>query len=764
MRRLHVLIFLVLFLGALGCEEPNITPEQAGPFVEQWAQQLGPTLEKQTSEAAASASLKERFLAGIEAEAKRLNRKEPAYNRLAEELYIKREYKPGLVTGSKLTPAGEKILEALEGVEADGFILDAYRPGEVHEKLAKLEELSAEFEGLGEFSAGQAERDFVLSQVTLKKGSEFSLDDTSYEAMNQALMESDAGKELSSKLERYAELSAQMAAEQADIEQILSTGLLRYAYNLRYFNKPDIFVHKRQDDYYNDPEIQKRRPDDARGAYRAGQTWRKAIFAAQNIQKKRGAELTHRHLQGVLTAALEAKDAAGMSATLTTLSPGPQYDALRKEFTRYKQIVKAGGWEEVPAQKRLSRGQKKDVVKALKKRLQIEGYFPKNKELSTLFDQDLTDAIKAYQRAHQMTADGKPGRSFWRSINVSAKRRTKQIELNLKRWRDSNIQHHDQDLYVLVNIPDFHAEIWKEQERQMRMRIVVGNNDEEEDEETGEKERPNRTPTVSAYIDRVIYNPYWNVTPRIREDEILVDVRKDLEPIYANKVDTMLGITEVTSPEEPTGTSPSPTGLQGAATGAVIPKPYTKTKEGWKLDIAKFQQLHEAKHGAPADIAAAFPYLSEETGLVDVSTTDPNNIPPWYAKNGYEVMHPGKKWEFVRQLNGDDNSLGRVKVIFPNLHDVYLHDTPHKALFKRDIRAFSHGCMRMHQPLDFAQWLMANDGQYNEAKIKKQLKEKVYSPYFLREKVPVHVEYFTVRPDDEGRANFLIDIYDKDVI
>jgi murein L,D-transpeptidase YcbB/YkuD len=96
------------------------------------------------------------------------------------------------------------------------------------------------------------------------------------------------------------------------------------------------------------------------------------------------------------------------------------------------------------------------------------------------------------------------------------------------------------------------------------------------------------------------------------------------------------------------------------------------------------------------------------------------------------------------------------------MHDVYLHDTPHKALFSRDIRAFSHGCMRMHEPLTFAEYLLEQDGKLDEYNVDRILSEGTYEPIFLDKQVPVHIDYVTVRVDENGRANFLADIYDYD--
>ncbi len=235
-----------------------------------------------------------------------------------------------------------------------------------------------------------------------------------------------------------------------------------------------------------------------------------------------------------------------------------------------------------------------------------------------------------------------------------------------------------------------------------------------------------------------------------------MDVRKDLEPRYKAKMLKLLGASA-----KPKPAIPDPTGLMATPTPAV-PDLFRKTREGVVFDIAAYKTAYTAKAGAEPDLKAQFPYLDPATGLINVNTTDPANVPPWYAAEGYEVMYPGKKWEYVRQLNGDKNSLGRVKIIFPNLHDVYLHDTPKKGLFKNPIRAYSHGCMRMHKPLDFAAWLLKNDDQYETSKIKRLLSKTQFEPIFLKKRVPVHVVYHTVRVDDEGRANFLSDIYKRD--
>lgn len=761
------MLTIALCLSLVACEDPKITPEQATPFVATWAQKVGSELKEQSASSATSEALSALLLERVERERAQSSKNLPPFYTLAEQVYAKRKFKAAFMKKGKLSEAGELILAQLERVEEDGFNPKLYQAKEAREKLEELKSLREQYQALGDFTPGEAERAYLVSYLTAKKVAEYELKPEQHEGLTQELLKAPAGEPLRQQIAKYGELSKKMAHAEAEIEVILSTGLLRYAQAMRYHRLPEIFVHERHDDRYNDPETRARRPLEAQATYEGGSTWRTATFVAKAIAKSQAVPLLRAALVRTLEAAMT--DEASAKQQLATLVPSPQYAALRKEHTRYKKLAAAGDWEPLPEQKSLKPGTKSAAVKSLKQRLKKEGYLSDKAVVDERFDADLTDAIKAYQRTHQMDEDGKPGRTFWRSLNVSAKDRAEQIMLNMKRWRVSDVQHHDHPLYVLVNIPDFTVEIWKQQKQEMRMRIVVGNNDQEEDEETKKKIHPNRTPMLSAYIDRVIYNPFWNVTPRIRGDEILVDVRKDLEPRYVAKLGKLLGVSP--NAAAATGQKPGPVGPSspnGVVMGAQeTPKSgaerFTrKSKEGLVFDIEAIRAAYYEKHQADIDLKSQLPYLNPETGLIDVSTTDPNNIPPWYAANGYEVMHPGKSWEFVRQLNGKENALGQVKVIFPNLHDVYLHDTTAKALFSKTLRAYSHGCMRMHKPLDFAEWLLRNDGTWEEYNVKKILSEISYEPIFLKTKVPVHIVYHTVYADEQGKANFLLDVYGYD--
>ena len=106
------------------------------------------------------------------------------------------------------------------------------------------------------------------------------------------------------------------------------------------------------------------------------------------------------------------------------------------------------------------------------------------------------------------------------------------------------------------------------------------------------------------------------------------------------------------------------------------------------------------------------------------------------------------------------NALGIVKFMFPNKHAIYFHDTPSKHLFKKKARAYSHGCMRVRDPLKFAEVLLARDKGWRRSKIDSLVKAGPKNNQIsLSSKVPVHIMYFTAWVDDEGKLTQFKDIY-----
>lgn len=116
----------------------------------------------------------------------------------------------------------------------------------------------------------------------------------------------------------------------------------------------------------------------------------------------------------------------------------------------------------------------------------------------------------------------------------------------------------------------------------------------------------------------------------------------------------------------------------------------------------------------------------------------------------------------IVQSSGRSNALGIVKFIFPNPYSVYIHDTPQKRYFNYDIRAYSHGCMRLHQPIDFAKYLLSREEDKSlrdSLEIKLKSRKKKY--YYMSKPIQVHVRYYTCEGTPDGDVIFYKDIYSK---
>lgn len=116
----------------------------------------------------------------------------------------------------------------------------------------------------------------------------------------------------------------------------------------------------------------------------------------------------------------------------------------------------------------------------------------------------------------------------------------------------------------------------------------------------------------------------------------------------------------------------------------------------------------------------------------------------------------------MRQPPSGSNALGLVKFMFPNKYNIYLHDTPAKSLFSREVRAYSHGCVRLNDPFDFAYALLAKQEDDPKAFFQSQLRTGRESRVNLKNPVPVHIIYRTAFTDERGNLNFRRDVYGRD--
>lgn len=147
--------------------------------------------------------------------------------------------------------------------------------------------------------------------------------------------------------------------------------------------------------------------------------------------------------------------------------------------------------------------------------------------------------------------------------------------------------------------------------------------------------------------------------------------------------------------------------------------------------------------------------------------------PSYLDRLGYEVTAGGKRvsssninWSTVgrssnigvRQPPSSGNALGELKILFPNSHAIYMHDTPSKSLFERDTRAFSHGCIRLQDPRAMAAKVLGTSVDDIGSHIAGGQNKRVE----LSSTIPVHVAYFTAWPDDNGKVEYFADVYDRD--
>ncbi len=116
----------------------------------------------------------------------------------------------------------------------------------------------------------------------------------------------------------------------------------------------------------------------------------------------------------------------------------------------------------------------------------------------------------------------------------------------------------------------------------------------------------------------------------------------------------------------------------------------------------------------------------------------------------------------MRQVPGAGNALGVVKFMFPNTHNIYLHDTPSRDLFSREVRAFSHGCIRLNDPRDFAYALLARQTDDPQGLFASLLNTGAESRLDLDVPVPVHLDYRTAFTTATGGMQFRRDVYGRD--
>lgn len=348
------------------------------------------------------------------------------------------------------------------------------------------------------------------------------------------------------------------------------------------------------------------------------------------------------------------------------LSPGAP-DAMRGAVAMYEEIVAGGGWQQLPARS-LKKGAKGSSVQALRQRLVAENYLPFDtlgSENSSLYDDELAEAVRAFQINHGVLPSGLVAEKTLAQLNVPAETRLAMLRENVAR-----VEAYVQDLSsfaILVNIPAAQLETVEQGRVYSRHNIVVG-----------KLERP--SPTLASKVSDINFNPYWKIPASIVEKDIVPKYLDDPGYLEANHIRVFEGVN------------------------------------GPEIDPL----------------------------LIDWDTT------------------PSDRY-FFRQDPGEHNSLGLVKINFPNGHMVYMHDTPHRELFGRNVRFESSGCVRIDQVATVVKWILDRSGSPVDDTQYEMLIASA-EPYDQQvESGPdIRWMYLTAWATEDGRVNFRNDVYGLD--
>lgn len=207
----------------------------------------------------------------------------------------------------------------------------------------------------------------------------------------------------------------------------------------------------------------------------------------------------------------------------------PAYKLLKDQLQKYFDITKKGGWQTINITKKtLKKGSSSPEILAIKKRLEVTGEMATG-DTTTVFDDRLEDAVKAFQVSRGLTPTGKITASLIKEMNVPALKRVEQILINMGRMRwmlnptSGNL--------IMVNIPEFVLHVYEGKNKAFEMPVVVG------------KEGHNTT-MFTGNLNQVVFSPYWNVTPNIIRDEILPAMANDPDYLARNDMEEVPGKSE----------------------------------------------------------------------------------------------------------------------------------------------------------------------------------------------------------------------------
>lgn len=341
------------------------------------------------------------------------------------------------------------------------------------------------------------------------------------------------------------------------------------------------------------------------------------------------------------------------------------YEAIRQQLVLYQAIASDGGWPSVPPGPTLRRDDRDPRVISLRKRLQVTGELRSSPgHTDDLFDENLVQAVKAFQSLHGLQIDAVVGKQTLAAMNVGIETRIDQLRLSLERlrWIAQDLG----DEFIAVNIAGFRLSYVQGRNIVWSTRVIVGT--------------PYRkTPVFRSLLTYVEFNPTWTIPPTILRNDTLPAIRKDPGYLAAHNISVI----------DSSGRKVEPSSID------------------WNA------------------IDKSIPFI-------------------------------------LRQEPGPDNTLGQVKFIFPNPYFIYIHDTPHQALFDQSLRTRSSGCIRVEDPFKLAELVLQEQQDFKPADIKPILDSGLRQRVFLDKPLPVLILYLTAALDASGKISFYRDVYDRD--
>lgn len=341
---------------------------------------------------------------------------------------------------------------------------------------------------------------------------------------------------------------------------------------------------------------------------------------------------------------------------------------IAQAIQKYREIASRGGWGHVPSGERLELGVRDPRVQKVRERLMATGDMTVSPGDPLLYDAELEEAVRGFQRRNGLEPDGIVGRRTIAAMNVPVQTRLRQLELNQRRIEALAPKLGGR--YIFVNIAGQEVEAVNNGRVEFHERVIVGT-------------QARQTPEITSRVTSITFNPYWYVPKSIAMADMLPKIRAN--PDYLRR--------------------------QGI-----------RVLQGWADNIRELD---------PATIDWSNPRINEAY--------------------------------YLRQDPGPWNSLGSLKINFPNNDAIFLHDTPTQTLFGRQERNFSSGCVRVQNVAGLVSWIMEGDSpEWDAARIQSSVASGQYRNVYLSSGVPIYLVYLTAWVDTDGVMQFRDDVYARD--